>query len=152
MNPDRRPRFDIRGYQVQGNTILPPGSPEAILAPFTGKDRDFGTVQEAVEALEKAYRSGGFNMVAVVLPEQEMQNGVIRLNVIEYRIGKIAVQGNRFFGEQNILRSLPALLPGKTPNVDDLSRSLKLANENPAKKTDLNSRAAMRRMWMRPSP
>lgn len=131
------PRFDILGYQVQGNTILPPDGLEAILAPFTGKDRDFGTVQEAVETLEKAYRSGGFNMVAVVLPEQEMQNGVIRLNVIEYRIGKIAVQGNRFFGEQNILRSLPALLPGKTPNVDDLSRSLKLANENPAKKTDL---------------
>ncbi|NPU86276.1 MAG: ShlB/FhaC/HecB family hemolysin secretion/activation protein [Syntrophaceae bacterium] len=131
------PHFEIRNYQVQGNTILPADRLEAILAPFTGRDRDFGTVQEALEALEKAYRSGGFNMVAVVLPEQEMHDGVIQLKVIEYRIGKITVQGNRFFNEQNILRSLPALHTGKTPDVDALSQSLKLANENPAKKTDL---------------
>ncbi|HOI74662.1 MAG TPA: ShlB/FhaC/HecB family hemolysin secretion/activation protein [Syntrophales bacterium] len=131
------PRFDIRGYEVRGNTILPADRVEAILAPFTGKDRDFGTVQGAVEALEKEYRGGGFSMVAVVLPEQEMQDGVIRLQVIEYRIGRIAVEGNRFFDERNILRSLPALQPGKTPDIDALSRSLNLANENPAKKTDL---------------
>ncbi|MGV8079156.1 MAG: ShlB/FhaC/HecB family hemolysin secretion/activation protein [Syntrophales bacterium] len=131
------PRFDIRNYQVEGNTILPQDRLEAILAPFTGKDRDFGTVQEAVEALQKAYHGGGYNMVAVVLPEQEMEAGLIRLRVIEYRIGKITVQGNRFFDERNIRGSLPALQSGKTPDVDALSRSLRLANENPAKKTDL---------------
>jgi hemolysin activation/secretion protein len=135
--PSVIPRFDIERYQVQGNTILDPGKIESVLAPFTGKARDFGTVQEARETLEQTYRSLGFVMVAVVLPEHEIENGVVRLNVIESRIGKITLEGNRYFDEKNIRNSLPALRQGETPNVNSLSRSLKLANENPAKKSNL---------------
>lgn len=139
------PRFDIERYQVQGNTVLAPDKLESILAPFTGKARDFGTVQGARETLENTYRSLGFAMVAVILPEQEIDNGVVRMNVIENRIGKITLEGNRYFDEMNIRNSLPALRQGETPNVNSISRSLKLANDNPTKKTKLqlnNSKTA----------
>jgi hemolysin activation/secretion protein len=131
------PRFDIVRYQVQGNTVLAPDRLESVLALFTGKARDFGTVQEARETLEKTYRSLGFAMVVVILPEQEIDNGIVRMNVIENRIGKITLEGNRYFDEKNILNTLPALRQGETPNMNSLSRSLKLANDNPTKKTKL---------------
>jgi hemolysin activation/secretion protein len=135
--PDGIPRFDIKSYQVDGNTLLAADDLDFILAPFTGTGRDFGTVQEALDALEQAYRDEGFSMVSVALPEQELAGGVVRLKVNENRVGKIAIEGNRYFDQANIRRSLPGLNQGQTPNLDAVSRSLRIANENPAKKVNL---------------
>jgi len=135
--PDGVPRFDIKRYQVEGNTLLPAGSLDALLASFTGTGRDFGSVQEALDALQQAYRDLGFSMVMVALPEQELESGVVRLKVSENRLGKMTIEGNRFFDQTNIRRSLPALRQGETPNLNTVSRSLKIANENPAKKINL---------------
>jgi hemolysin activation/secretion protein len=134
-------RFEIREYRVEGSTILSPDELKSLLAPYTGREKDFGTVQEALETLEKAYRGRGFTTVQVVLPEQELENGVIRLNVIEYRIANILVNGNAFFDRENILRSLPGLKVGETPDISAVSRSLKVANENPAKKCNLQMKS-----------
>ena len=135
--PDAVPRFDIKSYRVEGNTLIAADTIEPILAPFTGKRRDFGTVQEAIDTLEQAYRDRGFSMVMVMLPEQELESGVVRLKVNEGRLGKINIEGNRYFDQANILRSLPALRQGTTPDLNSLSRSLKIANENPAKKINV---------------
>ena len=135
--PDAVPCFDIKGYQVEGNTLISADNLESILSPFTGRGRDFGTVQEALDALEQTYRNRGFSMVAVTLPEQELESGVVRLKVNENRLGKINIEGNHYFDQANIRRSLPALNQGETPNLNAVSRSLKIANENPAKKVNL---------------
>jgi hemolysin activation/secretion protein len=134
---DAVPHFTIKQYQVEGNTLLESAKIEKLLAPFTGSDRDFGTVQEAIDALENAYQSRGYSTVTVTLPEQEMEGGVVRVKVMENRIGKFTIEGNKYFDQANIRRSLPALRQGETPNLHDVSRSLKQANENPAKKINL---------------
>ena len=53
-------RFDISRFDVQGNTLLPQARVEQLLAPFTGKTRDFGDIQRALEALEGAYHAQGY--------------------------------------------------------------------------------------------
>lgn len=131
-------RFEIVRYEVQGNTLLEAPEVDRLLMPFTGKERDFGSVQKAMESLEAAYRQKGYNIVRVVLPEQELNRGVVRLRVMEARIGTVKVQGNHYFDEANIRRSVPGLQEGKTPNVAEVSESLRSANENPAKKTTLH--------------
>jgi hemolysin activation/secretion protein len=130
-------RFDIARFEVDGNTLLPPQELAALLAPFAGRQRDFGDVQRALEALEGAYHARGFSVVQVALPEQELNQGVVRLHVVETRLGKLRIEGNRLFDEANIRNSVPGLREGQTPNIAQVSSSLKLANENPAKKTSL---------------
>lgn len=130
-------RFDISRFDVVGNSLLPNDVIEAAVAPFTGKGRDFGDVQKALEALEAAYHQRGFNVVQVELPEQELNQGVVRLKVVQTKIGKVTVEGQTYFTAQNIRRSLPGLAEGQTPNIKQVSASLRMANENPAKKITL---------------
>ena len=130
-------RFDIARFDVSGNTLLPPQQIEQLLAPFTGKTRDFGDVQRALEALEAAYHARGYSVVTIELPEQELNRGVVMLRVVETRIGRVSVKGNRYFDEANIRRSLPALLEGRTPNLKAVSANLKQANESPSKQVTL---------------
>lgn len=136
------PTFAISRYQVEGNNLLPTAQVERLMAPFAGPGRGFGDVRRAVEALQQAYRDRGYSVVVVQLPEQELEQGVVRVRVIEPRIGKIDVQGNRLFSGGNVRASLPGLREGTTPNIRDISASLKVANTNPAKQTTLALQSA----------
>lgn len=135
------PRFDISGFDVRGNTLLPAAELDATLAPYKGAKRDFTDVQGALAALQAAYARRGFNLVRVTLPEQELDRGVVRLEVLETRVGRVTVDGNNHFDAASIRRSVPGLVEGEQPNVGRISASLAQANENPAKKTTLHFQA-----------
>lgn len=130
-------RFEISRFAVSGNSLLPASEADAAVAPFAGKNRDFGDVQRALEALEAAFHVRGYKVVTVQLPEQELGGGVVRLEVMEPKIGQVKVRGNKVFDEANIRRSMPALASGHTPNLDDVSANLKMANEHPSRKINL---------------
>jgi hemolysin activation/secretion protein len=128
-------RFEIRSFIVEGATLLSPAEVDAVTAPFVGPNRQFTDVQRALEAVEKAYSAKGYNAVQVLLLEQELDRGEVRFKVVEATIGKLTVEGNKFFDETNVRRSLPAVAPGTPPNVKRISANLRVLNENPAKQT-----------------
>lgn len=130
-------RFDIDRFEVEGNTLLDHDKIETVLSPFTGKQREFRDVQQAMEALRHRYRSEGFSVVWVAAPEQDLDGGVVRLQVIEARIGAVTIAGNRYFNDANVRFALPALNEGVPPRAVDISANVQLANENPAKQVDV---------------
>jgi len=136
------PRFAIRGYQVEGNSLLPPDQVSLAVMPFTGPKSSFDTIQLALEALEKAYLKAGYGSVKIEIPEQDLQEGVVRLLVVEARLDRVTVEGSKFRSEANILRSMPALVPGQVVNVDALQSNLDLANESFSKYTGVTFRQA----------
>lgn len=133
--------FDITHYVAHGNTLLAQEVLDGVLAPYTGAGRDFGTVQQALEALEKEYAARGFNAIQVLLPEQTLESGAVHFMVVESRLANIKVEGNRHFSSENYQRSLVSLESGKTPNFDQMVDNLRLANENPAKQVSVVMRA-----------
>jgi hemolysin activation/secretion protein len=129
--------FEITRFEVEGDTLLGRQAVQAAVAGFTGKTRDFAAVEGAMAALERAYRKHGFGLVKVVLPEQELNAGVVHLKVVETRIGKVRVVGNTTHSEANIRRSLPEVTQSAIINTEVLSAQLRVANENPSKKVNL---------------
>lgn len=128
------PRFDIKSIFLEGNTILPHNVVTAILKDYTGPQKDFGTLQEAMDALESAYRKRGYSMVTVLLPEQELERGTVIINVLEPTVKEIIVEGNQYYSRDNILRALPTLKLGSPPRTTAISENLRAANENPGRK------------------
>jgi hemolysin activation/secretion protein len=134
---DADPSFEIARYQVEGNTLLDGRAIEKILAPYTGRARTFADIEQARVALQQAFDSAGFGAVQVLLPEQELKQGMVRIQVIEARIGSVSVSGNQSFSESNIRASVPGLRVGASPNTRRIAESLHVANENPVKQTSL---------------
>ena len=130
-------RFAIARFELHGNTLVSSDELAVLLAPYQGSDRVYGDVQKAREAIEGAYRQRGYGAVQVEVPEQELTQGTVRLEIHEARLARISVRGNRYVDEANVLASLPGLEIGRTPNARSLSQSVQLANENPAKKVDV---------------
>ena len=133
--PAAEPRFAIEKFTVRGATLITADGLQLILAPYMGKSKDFADVQRALETLERAYTSRGYSAVQVILPEQDISDGEVEFDVVEAKIGKVVVEGNKFFDEANIRASLPEVEPAKHPNIFKISDNLRVANENPAKQT-----------------
>lgn len=131
------PRFDISRILLEGNTILNSEEVAALLKKYAGPQKDFGTIQEAMDELEGAYRARGYTMVTVILPEQELVQGTVTIRVIEPVTREIVVEGNQHYSRANILNSLPTLKVGAPPQVSAISENLRAANENTAKKLTL---------------
>ena len=120
--------FDINEIRVLGNHVLAPVVIERAVYPFLGPGRTIATVKEAADALEKAYKAAGYGAVYVDIPEQEVVNGLVRLQVTEGKLERIHVRGERYFLDHQILAALPALEPGKTPNLPDLQQQVAAVN------------------------
>ena len=91
----------------------------------------------------RSYTSKGYSAVQVILPEQQIDSGEVQFNVIEAKVGKVVVEGNKYFDDANIRASLPHVQPGLAPNIFQISDDLRLANENPAKQTTVLLRSGV---------
>ncbi|MGZ8243675.1 ShlB/FhaC/HecB family hemolysin secretion/activation protein [Methylomagnum sp.] len=133
--------FAIKRYQIEGNTLIPQAEAEAAVQGLTCASCAFETIEKAIEALQNRYRAAGHGTVLVTVPEQELTEGVIRLQVIEPKIEAVQVQydppeGKDSFDEANIRASLPALREGEPVHTPEVSSNIQLANENPAKRIE----------------
>jgi len=129
------PRFEIRRFVFEGAALVPAEELEAATQSFTGTSRTFSDVQRALEAVERTYSEAGYSAVQVVLPEQELERGEIRFQIIEARVGRVIVEGNKHFSDANVRASVPALTPGRAPNINEIARNLRVANESPSKQS-----------------
>jgi hemolysin activation/secretion protein len=134
---DDSPRFEIRRFVFEGATLVPREQLEAQTRAFVGERKTFADVQRALETVERAYSAAGWSAVQVVLPEQELERGEVRFQIVEARVGRVVVEGNKFFDEANVRASVPALAPGRAPNINAIARNLRVANENPAKQAQV---------------
>lgn len=130
-------RFDIERFVVEGNTLIPEAEVKRLVTPFEGKSRDFGDIQRALEALQEAFAARGYTAVRVLVPEQDIAAGRVRIQVVEARLTDVRVEGNQFFTSSNVRNSLPTLKEGDSPNTKAISQNVVMVNENPAKQLNV---------------
>ena len=126
----------VQRYEVQGNTLLPQAVLDAATAPHTGRVT-IARLREAAAAVQALYRDAGYGGVVAFLPEQALDAGVVRIRVVEGRLARVALSGHRAFSAENVRASLPALQEGRTPEVRRIDAQIQMANENPAKTTQV---------------
>lgn len=120
----------IRDYFVQGNSLLLPERVEAILLPYTGATRRFSDIERARAALEQAYRELGYPTVAVTVPEQTVEFGIITLTVLEGRIRSVKVSDTWFFSEGYVRDKLPSIRVGALLHEPTVLKQLDALNAN----------------------
>lgn len=139
-SPRPEPRFDIKRFEVVGADKVPADRLAAALAPFTGPGRRFSDIESAVQAVRDVYAQASIAAVQVLIPEQTLEGGVVKLQVEELQVARIEISGAQARSRENVLRAVPALSPGTTPVDTELSAELRLANENPGRQMQVTFR------------
>jgi len=123
--------FTIKRFVIEGSTLFTPGELARQVAPFTGRRRTAADVEGARDALERFFHDQGYPTVMVNIPEQAVQNKVIRLDIIENRVGTVTVTGNRWFSTEKIMRDLPSIAPGQVIHLPQLQSEANRLNRHP---------------------
>lgn len=84
--------FVLKEIDVEGNTILESEIEQAI-EPYRGKQIDFGDLSQLESAITEVYVSRGYPNSGAYLPPQKINDGVVKLYVIEGTIGEINISG-----------------------------------------------------------
>lgn len=122
------PTFDIREYRVEGNTLLATSIVERTLYPLLGERKSLPDVEAARQDLEKRYREAGYVGVLVDIPEQQVNEGIVRLKVTEGRIESLRISGSRYFTPARLREFVPSLAEGTIMNTAAVQAELYALN------------------------
>ena len=123
--------FDVFEYRVEGATLLPRITVEESVYPYLGEGKTLADVEQAREALEKAYHAAGWLTVLVAVPPQKVDAKMVRLTVTEAPVDRLRVVESRYFSLGEIRAGVPELAEGQVPNFPQMQKELAALNKSP---------------------
>ena len=124
----------VSGLQTDG-VDLPPRV-ASVFDSRIGSSLTLGGLNQMVRDAVIAYRRSDLPVVDVLVPEQEIQSGVLQLVIIEGRLGDVIVEGTN----NNEARSLAGQIQmerGDEIRESDLLQDLSWINKHPSRRVDL---------------
>ena len=106
------------------------------LSRYLGKPLTEAARADIVFEIVLFYRGHGRPLVNVTTPSQEITGGVLQVLVVEGRVGKIRVDGARWFDTRTILGKIRTA-PGQEIDTNDLNEDLDWINRNPFRQVDM---------------
>jgi hemolysin activation/secretion protein len=125
------PEFYIREYRVLGAHYLKPLEIEEAVYPFLGPGRTVRDVDAARAALAKAYQDKNFTSVEVTVPPQKGAGGIVFIQVNELTVGRLRVEGSRYYDINEIKRQVPSLAEGRLIDFTQAQKDLVGLNQLP---------------------
>ena len=122
------PVFNVFEIKVNGNTVLPIGKIEEAVYPFLGETKSITDVEKARAALEKTYQDAGYLTVSVSIPQQEVDAGIVNLQVTEGSIEKLRIKDAQYSSLAEIKSRVGEFGEGKVPHFPTAQAQLGTVN------------------------
>ncbi|MFC7205966.1 ShlB/FhaC/HecB family hemolysin secretion/activation protein [Comamonas endophytica] len=130
---ENAPRVAVQRISIQGATLIPLEELQALVQESVGKSLTLAELEQAAQRVAQHYRERGW-YVRVFLPQQDVTDGHIRIQVLEGRFGASQLgQQNGERADAERVRQLVTnrLQAGAPLSAAALERGLLLANDLP---------------------
>jgi hemolysin activation/secretion protein len=125
-----------RGIVFKGVTV--PSEPDfrKLASSYLGQRITGDKLNTLISDIILYYRNHDRPVIDVIVPEQEITNGGLQVVLLEGKLGKVIVTGNRWFSSSEIADGI-AIKPGESISQSKLQGDLDWLNQNPFRTTDL---------------
>lgn len=125
------PSVTVNTFKFAGNTLLSTEQLAAVVRPYLNRPLSFRELQAAALAVGSAYREAGW-IARAYLPRQEVDGGVVTIQVIEAVFGGVRIDGAGRIDNAQATRMVERALPvGTLLNADALDRAILLVDDLP---------------------
>lgn len=121
--PEGEVRFLVREIEFSPSEVLSREELAALAAPYRGRQVSLNELRRLVEEVNALYRSKGVVTAQAILPPQDVTDGVVRIRLVEGRIGKVSVEGNATTSADYVAGFVHRA-PGELVDVPSLERDL----------------------------
>jgi hemolysin activation/secretion protein len=130
-------RVFVKEIRLSGNTVFSSEELDKITAPYTGRIVASSELEDLRVALTRFYIDRGYINSGAVIPDQQVVNGIVQINIIEGRLTDIQVVGNKHL-KSSYIKDRIELADGPPLNVQELQDQIQIMLESPVLQT-LNS-------------
>jgi hemolysin activation/secretion protein len=128
-NPKQEPiGFNVFEFKIDGNSVLSNTQIEQAVYPFLGESKTIDDVEKARAALEAAYQNAGYLTVSVTIPQQEVDEGVVKLLVTEGAVERLRVKDAKYHSLAEIKSRVSEFEEGKVPHFPTAQQQLGTVN------------------------
>lgn len=124
-------RFQVNGFRFIGNTVFNQARLRRIVERYLDLQLNLFDLDRAADAVTRYYRDNGYPVARAIIPAQRVERGVVTMEVIEGRIGKLRFEGNRRYSSEFLAARLSSLSDGSLVTVASMERGLLLLNDLP---------------------
>lgn len=124
----------VNSFEFTGNSVIPTAELQALVAGHIGKPLTLDDIFTLADDLTAHYHARGYGLASVTVPAQQVTDGSVRLEVVEGRIGKISVEGNRSYSFETINKFISDLQPGEVYKTAEMERAILTLNDLPGLK------------------
>jgi hemolysin activation/secretion protein len=139
-NQDDKNKIKVNRFTFTGYTVLSLGTLESIVEPYQGQELTMGQIKDVANLITREYRNQGYLLAWAYVPAQTVKEGVVEIAIVEGKVDKVVVSGNKYYRRDFISRHLGAMEGQPVLSIDSLERSLMVLNDVP----NLEAKATLR--------
>ena len=124
------------GIHRDGVEVPKPQMFDKLAGGHLGKPLSMASLNGLVRELILFWRAQDHPIVDIVVPEQDITSGVLRLVIVEGRVGKVRVEGARWFAPRKLVKKV-RLKPGDRIRASVLKADLDWLNNNSFRRVNL---------------
>lgn len=128
---DSRP-FPVSRIDIVGNTLVDTATLHALIRDGEGAPLTLAQLRTLAARITRYYRDHGYLLSRAIIPAQEIQDGVVRLQVIEAQYGAVSFDNRSRVRDGLVRDTLAALATGDAVEQTTLDRQLLLLSDLPA--------------------
>ncbi len=122
--------FFVREIALEGNQAISTADLLPIVVPYEGREVTLNKLNELAGKIEQQYRLKGYVTTLAYIPPQKVENQRLILRVMEGKVRKLYIEGNKWFSKWAIRRYWH-FKEGEILYYNKMSHNLRRMNETP---------------------
>lgn len=127
----------VKRIVFEGNKVISSEELTAAVKDYVGQPLTMEEMGELTDQITMVYQEKGYILARAYLPEQEIEDGELKIAVAEGRLGKVKVVGDTHYHDRVIKRYFGPQEKLGVVKESELEKGLVLSNEIPKAKTDI---------------
>jgi hemolysin activation/secretion protein len=95
-------RITVQRFVFSGNTTYSADALAPLVADYIRKPITLAQLYEAADRITDFYVKNGYSLTSVNVPAQSVKNGVVKLEILEGRIGAVTFDGNNVYSSDRL--------------------------------------------------
>lgn len=123
--------FVLSGFKFEGNHSHTAKELTATLKDYIGQPVSLSSLNEAANKITKYYHETSKIIANAYIPPQELEDGTVRMVIVEGKLGNVTVSGNTNYTSKFIRQHITGAVNKSPLRSSDLERALLTLNQNP---------------------
>ena len=117
----------LNKLEIPDSEVLTREELDEIANKYSGKTLTIANLYEAIDEINNLYGKKGYITTRAILPPQKIEDNIVKVMLIEGKVGEVVVEGNKKTKTSYIKRFLK-VPQGLVPNVNAIRRSIQRFN------------------------